>query len=335
VPAPLVSVLLPVRDGGATLGACLDSLARQRLADWECVLVDDGSSDATGAIAAAAAATDPRIRVMTCPRQGIVPALNEGLASCRGTFVARMDADDVMHRDRLHLQTEALARAPELAGVGCHVRIFPRRDLTPGRRAYEAWLNTMASDDDVRRDALVECPIAHPALMMRRTVLGAFGYRSMPWPEDYDLVLRMLDRGERLGVVPRRLIGWRDGAGRLSRTDPRYGLDRFPACKAHFLARGYLAGSESFVLWGYGDTGRTLARALLDVGRRPSRIVEVHPRRIGQRIGGVPVVGLDALPGVRGEPLVVSVAGPGPRAQIRAHLAALGFAEGRDFVTAA
>jgi GT2 family glycosyltransferase len=246
-----------------------------------------------------------------------------------------MDADDWMHRQRLALQIDALEKDPALAGVGCRVRIFPRTAMSDGRRRYEAWLNAVETPEDVRREAFVECPVAHPGLLLRRSVLLRFGWRDAGWPEDYDLVLRLLAAGERLAVVPRRLLGWRDGPERLSRRDPAYGLDRFTACKAAFLAEGLLAGRGDYVLWGYGDTGRTLRRALLAHGKQPSHIVELHPGRLGQRIHGVPVIAPDALAPLHGSPVVASVAGLEARTRIRDALARLGRREGRDFVVAA
>jgi len=215
------------------------------------------------------------------------------------------------------------------------VRIFPRRRLTHGLLAYEQWLNSLTSAADVRRDAFVECPIAHPALMVRRDVLQVLGYREVPWPEDYDFLLRVLASGRDISVVPRRLLGWRDSPSRAHRTDPRYGLDRFTACKAHFLSRGLLAGLEHYILWGYGATGRTLRRALGHHDKWPSHIVEIKRSRIGQRIHGAQVIAPQDLSALRGTPIVVSVAGSAPRAEIRAALAAMGFSEGSDYVCAA
>lgn len=332
---PAVSVLMPARDAGGTVGAALASLRRQRLADWEGVVVDDGSVDDTALVVQRHAAEDPRVRLVRTPARGLVPTLTTGLEACRAPLVARMDADDVMHRDRLAAQVAALSATPAYGAIGCHVRLWPRTDLTDGRRAYESWLNGLRHADDVRGDRFVECPIAHPTLMARRDVLAAFGYRDCGWPEDYDLILRMIEAGVEVGIVPRRLLLWRDRPDRLSRVDGRYARDRFTACKAAGLTRSFLRDSSSYVLWGYGDTGKALARALASHGRRPVCILEVHPRRIGQRIDGVPVVGLEALAGVRGTPIVASVAGAGPRAEIRAHLGARGFVEGRDFVVAA
>lgn len=331
---PRVSVLLPAWNAAATVAACLASLRRQTLTDWECVVVDDGSSDATASIVSGAAARDGRLRLVSTPRRGLVAALNEGLAQCRASLIARMDADDVMHRDRLAAQAAALDRDADLAAVGCHVRIFPRRPMSARLREYEEWLNSLRSADDVIRDAFVESPIAHPTLMMRRGMAG-LGYCDRGWPEDYDLLLRALASGMRLGIVPRRLLAWRDRADSWSRTHAAYDADRFTACKAHYLARGFLAGRDSYVLWGYGRTGRLLRQALLAHGKAPSHIVEVKASRLGQRIHGAPVIPIAALAAFGGQPVVVSVARVGPRREIREALAAMGFVERRDFVCAA
>jgi glycosyltransferase involved in cell wall biosynthesis len=331
----LISVLLPAYDAAATLPAALASVARQRDADWECVVVDDGSRDETLAIARAFAARDPRFVVVGAPHEGIVAALNRGLARCRGALVARMDADDWMHRDRLAAQRAALAHDPRLAAVGTHVRLFPRRALGAGLRRYEQWLNGIASSSRVRAEAFVECPVAHPTLLLRRTVLDALRYRDAGWPEDYDLVLRLLAHGHEVGVVPRRLVGWRVRPESLTRTSPRYAIERFAACKAAFLATGFLGASDEYVLWGYGHTGRGLRRALLAHGKRPTHVVEVHPGRLGNRIHGAPVITPAALATLGDRPVVVSVAHEGPRGEVRAWMAKHGRRETIDYVCAA
>lgn len=331
---PRVSVLLPARNAEATLPACLASLRRQTERSWECILVDDGSVDRTRAVAADAAAADPRIRVYSIRHAGIVEALNLGLRYCRGPFVARMDADDVMHRDRLVAQAAWLERDQALDAVGSRVRLFPRGGLSPRMREYEAWLNGLGSADDVARDAFVECPIGHPSLMMRRR-MAALGYLDRGWPEDYDLVLRALAMGMRIGVVPRRLLSWRRRPDSLSRLDPRYSVAQFTRCKAHYLAMGFLASEATYVLWGYGGTGKALRRALVPFAKHPSHIIEVNPRRLGRRIHNAPVVPAEAMAELRGHHVVVSVAREGPRSEIRGILAGMGFSEGLDYVCAA
>jgi glycosyltransferase involved in cell wall biosynthesis len=332
---PAVSVLLPAFNAEATLGAALGSVQRQTERDWECVVVDDGSTDGTARIAQELARRDERFRALRIEHGGIVAALNAGLAECRGELVARMDADDLMSRRRLERQRAALSDNLRWSGVGCHVRLFPRRAMTEGLRAYESWLSSIANALDVAREAFVECPIAHPTLMLRREALHPARYREAPWPEDYDLVLRLLEAGHELGMVPERLLHWRDGAGRLSRSSPRYAQSAFVECKAEYLARGYLHAAENYVLWGYGDTGKALAAALAQRGKHPSAIVELHPGRLGQLIRKVRVIPPEALPSLPRQPLLVSVSGLVPRTEIRAALAHMGFTETTDFICCA
>ncbi len=332
---PLVSVLLPVWNAATTLAACLRSVQRQTEPRWQCVIVDDGSDDDSLAYARWFATQDPRFEVIATAHQGLVPALHTGLAHCRGRFIARMDADDLMHRQRLAMQVRALEECPNLAAVGCHVRLFPRQGLLEGRRIYERWLNSIDTSCRVRQEAFVECPIAHPTLMIRRQVLRALGYRDCGWPEDYDLLLRLLTQGYTVGVVPCRLLSWRDRPQRLSRCSPTYALERFTACKAAFLAASFLRDTETYMLWGYGDTGKALRRALLAHGKSPSYIVELHPGRLGNRIHNAPVIRPEALVRVPRCRMVVSVAGVQARREIRHMMTRLGYVELRDFVCAA
>jgi glycosyltransferase involved in cell wall biosynthesis len=332
---PAVSVLLPVRDAAGTVTACLRSIARQTMTDWECVVVDDGSSDDSATILSAHAKQDERFRITTTPPRGLVPALNTGIEQARGRFISRIDADDLMHRDRLRRQLEALDNAPGLIAVGTHVRFFPRSTLGPGMRDYEAWINAMRCADDIRRDAYIECPVPHPTLTIERDVLQRYKYEDHGWPEDYDLVLRLIAGGQQIGTVPQRLVSWRRLPERLSATSEAYSIERFVACKAHHLARTFLRDTERYLLWGYGHTGRMLAAALGREGKTPAGIVEIHPGRIGNVIRGAPVFHFDELARHARMPVVVSVAGAGPRAEIRDKLSALGFEELRDYVCAA
>jgi len=332
---PRTSILLPVFNAVETLPHCLRSVQRQTDTRWECIVIDDGSTDRSLDVARKFAAADARFRLFDRPHRGLVPTLIDGFAHCRGRFVARMDADDWMHRDRLAIQCAALEENATLAAVGSQVRLFPRSALSDGMRAYEHWLNSIDSPKKIRTEAFVECPIAHPTMMIRGEMLAAHPYRQCSWAEDYNLVLRMLIAGLELGIVPRRLLGWRDRPERLSRTDETYSIQRFTACKAAHLAESFLANSSGYALWGYGTTGRSLQNALWKRGKRPSAILELHPGRIGNTIAGATVVRPgDWLRDPR-ERLVVSVAGATPRAEIRAALDRAGLRDGRDYVCAA
>jgi glycosyltransferase involved in cell wall biosynthesis len=330
---PLASVLLPVHDAANTLEVCLRSIVRQTEPQFEVLVVDDGSTDDTVAIARAFASGDPRFRVIERSHEGLVPTLNAGIEHARGDIIVRMDGDDIMHRERLALQIDALSDAT-LSAVGCHVRLFPRDDMGSGLRAYEAWLNGLVTPTDVLRDAFIECPIAHPTLAIRTGILAEHGYRDRGWPEDYDLVLRLLGAGRAIAVVPKRLLMWRNHPTRLSRMDGAYAIDRFTACRAHHLARSFV-GTEHYVLWGFGHTGKALRRALAAEGKSVVAIVDVHPGRIGQVIHGAPVIQPEDLPEHRGLPILVSVAGARARTEIRSAMREMDLVERRDYVCCA
>ncbi|MEE2902275.1 MAG: glycosyltransferase [Myxococcota bacterium] len=330
-----ISILLPVYNAEETLAACLASIVRQSITNWTCLIINDGSTDQSGRIMTQFAATDSRFRVIHCEHRGIVPALNEGLIHIHSEFTARMDADDLMRTHRLQEQMSHLRRHPLVAGVGSKVRIFPRKSMGQGLREYESWLNKTNEYHSILRDAFIECPIAHPTLFIRTHELKRFGYRETSWTEDYDLILRMLLAGKKIESVDKRLLAWRNGYQRLSKVDSRCSIEQFLKCKAHYLCEGFLKLHRDYILWGYGKTGRQLAKELERLGRHPKFIVDLHSGRVGNKILGVPVVAPSAIDELPRIPLIVCVAREGPRAEARRILRVIGREELVDFVCAA
>jgi len=334
---PEVSVLLPVRGAAPHLRAALRTLRWQDLVGHEVVLIDDGIAPTARAQIEAIAARDPRVRRIPCDGSGLVAALNTGLAAARGRILARMDADDLCHPQRLSTQRAQL-RSAEGAVVGCGVRSFPRHRVTPRWRAYEAWQNALVTPAQHRRDLFVESPLCHPSVMLRRDLLRDLGgYHHGDFPEDYDLWLRCAARGVTLCKVPRPLLLWRDGSARLTRTDSRYRPQAFRQLKARHLRDHFELESRGLVVWGAGEEGKALGRALVEVGVAPRCYVDIDPRKIGGRIAGAAVVSPADRPW-RGDPaplVVVAVGTPGARETVRSGVADCGLTEGRDFIMAA
>lgn len=330
-------MLLPVRDAGAALAACLDSLAAQSLADHEVIAVDDGSADESGERLLERAARDPRLRVVRTPRRGIAAALNRALAEARAPILARMDADDVAHPERLRLQLERLGRDAGVDVLGCRVSLGENADAAAARgmRAYVEWVNGLADHDAMARARFVESPLVHPSVAMRAQALRALGgYRDFDGPEDYELWLRGFDAGLRFAKLEPVLLEWRDSPGRATRSDARYRPLAFVRLKVRWLARGPLAGREA-VVWGAGPLGKAFARALAEAGQRVAAFVEVDPNKVGQRIHGAAVLAVADAGRVTGALHLAAVGQPGARDRIRAEASRLGLLDGRDFFAVA
>lgn len=191
--APIISCLIPVYNSEPFLGAALQSIADQTVADFEVILVNDGSTDGSDATLADFAARDPRFKVFTKPNGGIVSALNHGLRHCTGTYVARMDGDDIALPDRFAFQIETFEKHPDAVAVGGHIQSVD---------ANGNLIGIAGSPSRVARTDLGSFPpkvanVQHSAGTFRRDALEKIGgYRStFPHAEDYDLYLRLAPFG--------------------------------------------------------------------------------------------------------------------------------------------
>jgi glycosyltransferase involved in cell wall biosynthesis len=332
---PSVSILMPVRNEATFLPAALRSLSQQTLRTWELVVVDDGSSDATPAVLAAAARNDSRIRVLRRVGGGLVAALNSGMTACRAPLLARMDGDDVCHPRRLELQAAYLDTHADTGLVSCNFRHFPRSTLKQGMIAYEAWQNSLDSHELIMRDRFIESPFVHPSIMVRRCLIeGAGGYRDMGWAEDYDLWMRMAEGGTQFARLPLPLFFWRDHPARATRTMSEYCPEAFRACKLHFLLQGFLKDTRSVIIAAAGQEGRAWQRILAGAGIKVSNWVDVDPRKIGRSLHGAPVVSTEHLQTLK-DKILVAIGVRGAREQFRELVQPLSLKEGLDFICVA
>lgn len=212
--SPSVSVVLPVRDGERFLRDAIESVLTQTLSDLELIVVDDGSEDGTSRVLAGVA--DPRLRLLSRSREGLVPALRAGIAEARADYVARMDADDVSEPERLRRQIEVLERRPRVGMVATWTIVIDghgrelRREVLPAEHV------------DLARRLLLRNPFQHGSVLLRRDALAAAGgYRAdYGANEDYDL-WRRLARSWELACVPDTLYRYRVHSRAVTHTDPK------------------------------------------------------------------------------------------------------------------
>jgi glycosyltransferase involved in cell wall biosynthesis len=351
VPLPRVSVLLPAFNALATLPQAVASIRAQTFTDWELLVVDDGSTDATGEWLRAQAAREPRLKVISQPHAGIVAALNRGLAAARGEFIARMDADDESLPERLTEQAAFLDGQPANGVVGSLVEFAGDHAASAGYALHVDWLNSVITPEQIALNRFVESPFAHPSVMFRRELVARHGgYRDGDFPEDYELWLRWLEAGVRMAKVPRILLRWHDPPARLSRTDPRYDVESFYRLKADYLARwlkqhvpaacsrpsvglkveGGDCKSPALLVWGAGRATRKRVKLLEAHGITIAAYVDIDPNKHGRSRAGHLVLAPEQIPA--GAFHLGYVGKRGAREFCRNFLEQRGCVEGRDFL---
>lgn len=207
-----ISVILPVRNGAAYISAAAGSILSQTFQDFELLVIDDGSTDGTGAILEELARSDPRLRVLNNPGEGLVDALNHGIASSSAPLIARMDADDISLPERLQRQYDFLAAHPDIDAVGTQVSFIDERGAPTGKTTA-----LPESPEAIAKTLLKYCCLRHPTVVMRRAALDRAGfYRAqVPAAEDLDLWLRLAEHG-RLANLPEPLLLYRVHAAQVS-----------------------------------------------------------------------------------------------------------------------
>lgn len=337
---PDLSVLMPCYNTERTLPEALSSLSRQSHPNFEIVAIDDGSTDHTLAILKEWERLDDRLRVLSQPHRGIVPTANAGLAACRAPLVARMDADDRAHPERLTLQTEFLQDHPQVAAVGSLVEGFPDGNVGKGFALYFEWLNSLVTHEQITREIFIESPLPNPSMTFRKSwVQKVGGYQDHGWPEDYDLWLRLYLAGAKFAKIPRVLLEWREHENRLTHQDSRYSLKNFMRAKAHYLAKGPAADRDAVFVWGAGMTGRRLSVHLIREGLPIVAYIDVDPKKIGGKLHERPIIAREELMewwGRTQHPILLSaVRARKARPLIREKLTELGLVEGEDWWAAA
>ena len=270
-PDPLVSVLVPVFNGEETIEAAIESVLNQTYQPFELVVVDDGSTDRTAAILGGYRHDDRVIVLHNAENQGLVATLNRGLAACRGELVARLDADDLASPSRFEQQVAAFNAEPSL--VLCATAYD--RVSNSGKRLKRSV--PPLTHGELAAAMLAGNRLNHSSVMFRRNAVLAVGGYAEDWfpVEDYDLWLRLLERGQYQGVPTVESIY----------------VQRQDGISATNQARQELMASERAAQYRADLTGREApdrtALLILETARASLSI----RRRLRRR--GVPTMGLD------------------------------------------
>lgn len=188
----LISIIMPVRNGGRFLVEAIDSIRAQSYVNWEMIVVNDGSTDNTTEILADFSQKDNRIKVITNKKSaGIGASLNKALRQAQGHFVARMDGDDISLPNRLALQVDFLEKNKAIVAVGGQAEMIDDGGVTFAFKKFP-------TDKKILRDMIMwMVPMQHPVMMVRASAYKKCHYdEKMSTAEDVDLMMQLLRFGE-------------------------------------------------------------------------------------------------------------------------------------------
>jgi hypothetical protein len=212
---PLASIVLPVYNCEKYVGDAIESLLRQTFTSFELIVINDGSTDRSAEIVSSF--HDPRISVLHQGNQGLAATLNRGISLARGTYVARQDADDLSHSDRLAFQVAYMEDHPDCVLLGTWAQMMEKD------RLVERYHRHPVDELELRYELLFNNPFVHSSVLMRRSaLLKAGGYTSDPErqpPEDYELWSRLSRIGS-IANIGKVLQIYREIPGSISRVGP-------------------------------------------------------------------------------------------------------------------
>lgn len=218
---PVISVIMGVYNGERFLSEAVESVLNQSYGDFEFIICNDCSTDASAEILKAYAAVDRRIVLLKNERNmGLAATLNRCLAVARGEFIARMDCDDRALPKRFALQKQWLEQHPEADVLGTGAEYIDDSGLVYGRTPWNA-VRVFSVTDVVRGSCVM-----HPTVMMRAEALrrvGGYTVNSLTTrAEDYDLWCKIVRDGGTITVLPQILFRYREDQSNIVRRKYKY-----------------------------------------------------------------------------------------------------------------
>ncbi len=280
---PKVSVILPFYNAEKTLSGAIESIAAQSLKSFECILVNNNSKDDSLKIAEEWAEKDKRFLLIHESTQGVMFASNAGSKNAKGKYIARMDADDFARKDRLEKESLFLDLNPDYGAVSGKVKYISHNDQTEGFVRYVDWVNSINTYTEIFNSRFIELPVVNPSAMWRKEVGEKHGmYRSGDFPEDYEMWLRWMSEGVKIGKIDDVVLDWYDSETRLTRTQKIYSDASFYRIKTKYLAE-WLRGNNPFhpktAVWGASRISRRRAKLLEEYGIEIDLYIDIKRSR--------------------------------------------------------
>lgn len=314
-----LSALMSVYNGAEFVAEAIESILAQTYSDFEFIIVDDGSTDATREIIESF--KDRRIRLFTLAQnQGVGPALNYGLSRVQSKYVVKVDADDISVPTRFEEQKKFLDNNPEISIVGSFLEFFPHSEKVANSARYQSYktlfekeINSLTTWEEIREKMYWFCAISHPSFMGRTTVTKIVGYEDFPMGTDYNLFYKLNKLGYKMANLPRVLVKMRMSEGSITAKN----LERFFVESVYRIKRDeieyLLANSDELYVWGAGYMGQKALDALIKNGnsRKVKGFIDSDPAKHDKIINGWQVFSPDVAKYGKGRASVIVASQPG------------------------
>lgn len=245
---PAVSVILPAYNCEKFIGKAIQSVLQQTFTDFELIIINDGSTDNTRSVIQTF--HDQRILYLENPgNQGLISTLNNAITYAKGKYIARMDGDDISLSERLAKQKVFLDANENITVVASTIEFINEQEEKTG--VWELDRQTI-TPEQIKKAILTQNCIAHPSVMMRSEIMKQLKYmENQKNIEDYDLWLRLLNRGYKIAKLDEPLLLYRIHDSsitsvHLKKTNPFF---KHLAMKIKFLTRFSHISGFSFAVF--------------------------------------------------------------------------------------
>lgn len=258
-----VSVVLPVYNGALYLKEALDSILVQSYQYFECIVIDDGSTDDTLNILLEYKKRDQRLVIITRENRGLVQSLNEGILISKGKYIARMDADDISHPDRLEKQVEYMEQNEDVYLLGTNYALIFESGIDEEAKKAAEGTHRRSQAPIERKNWFLSTnetmKFIHPTIMLRRELFDKIGLYREYKLEDLELYFRTGIHHLRIDKLEEELLDYRVRNTSKSRIDKREDQTReLMEVKVEYLVQTVFQKScdIKYLIWGADISGK-------------------------------------------------------------------------------
>jgi glycosyltransferase involved in cell wall biosynthesis len=326
---PILSILVSFKNEEKHLQQCIKSIREQVFQEWELILVDDHSEDASWDIANLQAEQDSRIHTYKNIGKGLIDALETAFNHSSGKFISRMDADDTCTPVKYEMMVN-LWQEPGTVVCG-QVKYYSAIGVLPGFERYATWLNEVISQKEPWSFIYQECIVPSPAwLVSREDLMKIGGICAGQYPEDYELAFRMYKAQYQIVSTPEVVHLWQDHPARNSRTNPLYANHFFPKVKAQYFSELELQNKFQPVVYGAGKKAKQLVVELQKLDCIPIWLTN-NPKKIGHNIYGIILRNSEKYRALPNHKIAVVLAAEEERAEVNTQLVNMGLVKGKQY----